>query len=101
MPDRYRKKPVEIDAVQWDGTAEAAAPIIEWALANNVTITYHCPDDDACRRDTHVLLVRTLEGVMSALPGDWIIRGIAGEFYPCKPSVFEQTYEPVEAQTNA
>ncbi|WP_233152667.1 hypothetical protein [Mycobacterium sp. NS-7484] len=101
MSDRYRKKPVEIDAVQWDGTAEAAAPIIEWAHANNVTITYNCPDGDACRRDTHVLLVCTLEGAMSALPGDWIVRGIKGEFYPVKPDIFAATYEPVEAQTNA
>jgi predicted HAD superfamily Cof-like phosphohydrolase len=91
-PQRFRKKPVEIEAVQWDGTAEAATPIIDWALQNNVTITYSCPDGAACRRDTHVLLVCTLEGSMAALPGDWIIRGIQGEFYPCKPDIFEATY---------
>ena len=39
--------------------------------------------------------ITTLEGVMIARPGDWIIRGVAGEFYPCKPEIFDQTYEPV------
>lgn len=41
------------------------------------------------------LLIPTLEGVMEAQPGDWIIKGVEGEFYPCKPSIFEATYEPV------
>jgi hypothetical protein len=94
---RYRKKPVEIDAMQFDGTPDTATQIIDWALANNVVITYHCPDGDACRRDSHVLHVSTLEGTMTALPGDWIIRGVAGEFYPCKPAIFAATYEPAVA----
>jgi hypothetical protein len=94
-PQRFRKKPVEIEAMQWDGTAEAATPIIDWALSNHVTIGYHCPDGDACRRDTHVLMVCTLEGAMSAVPGDWIIRGVQGEFYPCKPDIFAATYDAV------
>lgn len=94
-PQRFQKRPVEIEAVQWDGTAESATPIIAWALSNGVTISYYCPDGDACRRDTHVLIVSTLEGAMSALPGDWIIRGVKGEFYPCKPDIFEATYDPV------
>jgi hypothetical protein len=92
---KYRKKPVEIEAWQWDGTAETATPIIDWALGNGVTISYYCPDGYACRRDTHVLLVQTLEGAMSALPGDWIIRGVKGEFYPCKPDIFAATYDAV------
>lgn len=40
--------------------------------------------------------IETLEGVMHASPGDWIIKGVKGEFYPCKPDIFEQTYEPAE-----
>ena len=95
-PKRFRKKPVEIEAMQFDGAPSTATPIIDWALANDVTIGYHCPDGDACRRDSHVLLVSTLEGSMSALPGDWIIRGVQGEFYPCKPDIFAATYEPVD-----
>ena len=43
--------------------------------------------------------IHTLEGVMHADPGDWIIRGVQGEFYPCKPDIFEQTYEAVEEQS--
>lgn len=42
------------------------------------------------------ITILTLEGEMNASPGDWIIRGVQGEFYPCKPDIFEQTYEPVE-----
>jgi len=91
---RFRKKPVEIDAVQWDGTAEAATPIIDWALRNDVTINYYCPDE--CKQDAHVLLVSTLEGAMTAQPGDWIVRGIQGEFYPVKPDIFDATYEHAE-----
>jgi len=47
----------------------------------------------------YFLSVRTREGVMRADPGDWIICGVAGEFYPCKPEIFEATYEPVEKET--
>ena len=45
--------------------------------------------------DGHVIAIDTLEGEMHADPGDWIIRGVQGEFYPCKPDIFEATYEPV------
>ena len=91
-PTKYRKKPVVIEAMQYDGTAGRATEIIDWALSQGGTITYHC-DDGSCERDSHVLTVRTLEGAMTALPGDWIIRGVQGEFYPCKPDIFEATYE--------
>ena len=46
-------------------------------------------------------LVGTLEGVMQAKPGDWIIRGVQGEFYPCKPDIFAATYEPADADDHA
>ncbi len=49
------------------------------------------------RNPTNGIHISTLEGDMIASPGDWIIRGVAGEFYPCKPDIFEQTYEQVEA----
>jgi hypothetical protein len=89
-PKRYRKKPVEIQAMQWDGTAEGAGPIIDWVLTGPSTATYHCED---CERGIHVLLIRTLEGTMQANAGDWIIRGVRGEFYPCKPDIFVATYD--------
>lgn len=94
---RYRKKPVEIEAAQWDGTAEGAAPIINWAMMYDATIRYRCGDGDGCggMAGTHNLAVDTLEGTMLAGVGDFIIKGVAGEFYPCKASIFRETYEAV------
>ena len=95
----YRKKPVEIEAMQWDGTAPGATAVIDWVLSNDGTATYTCSDPDRCAAtggDTpHAIAIRTLEGTMRADLGDWIIRGVKGEFYPCKPDVFAATYEPV------
>lgn len=112
MARTYRKRPVVIEAEQWDGTATCAVQIIGWALANGGTIRYHdhaaapgCPgsheagpfrfcDQRGCDwTDTGAdLSIDTLEGTMTARPGDWIIRGVAGEFYACKPDIFEATY---------
>ena len=82
MP-RYRKKPVEIDAWQWNGQ-----PVREWPdwLQGNFDV-FHDPP-------SKFLSIRTLEGEMSARPGDWIIQGVKGEIYPCKPDIFQQTYDP-------
>lgn len=100
-PTRFRKLPVEIDAMQWNGTAESATPIIDWILRNGQTATYLCSNPDRCAEhngDTpHIISIRTLEGSMAATVGDWIIRGVANEFYPCKPEIFAATYEPAEA----
>jgi hypothetical protein len=83
---KYRKKPVEIDAVQWTG--ENLGAVLE--LLDKST------QDEIARVDgTRDLEISTLEGVMTARPGDWIILGLEGELYPCKSSVFEATYEPV------
>jgi len=96
----FRKKPIEIEAVQWDGTAEGATPIIDWILSSDATATYRCSNPDRCAEnggDTpHDIQIHTLEGVMTASVGDWIIRGVQGEFYPCKPDVFEATYEEIK-----
>ena len=90
---KYRKKPVEIEAMRWDGTAEGATPIIEWS---GWDVNYWC-DEGGCggTEGNHYLAIPTLEGRMLASPGDWIIKGVQGEFYPCKPDIFEQTYEVV------
>lgn len=93
-PKPYRKKPVVIEAMEWDGTAPEATLVIDWALSHGVTINYYCIED--CRADKHTLLVSTLEGSMSASPGDFIIKGVQGEFYPCKPDIFKATYEEVK-----
>jgi hypothetical protein len=96
---KYRKKPIEIEAAQWDGTAEGATPIIDWILANGDTATYRCSNPERCSEndgDTpHTIAIPTLEGTMHATVGDWIIRGVQGEFYPCKPDIFAATYDSV------
>ncbi|QXX74211.1 hypothetical protein [Methylovirgula sp. HY1] len=81
MP-KYRKKPVVIDAVQFNGKNTQA--IMIWAAGSTVVIRSGTPD---------CLTVATPEGDMLASLGDWIIRGVKGEFYPCKPDIFEATYE--------
>lgn len=73
---KYRKKPVEIEAFLWSSGCD----LPDWARNK---LTEH-------ERFAHI---DTLEGVMTASPGDYIIRGVAGEVYPCKPDIFEKTYE--------
>lgn len=95
MSTRYRKKPVVIDAVQWTG--ENTAEVIAFATRNPGTDT----ELRMIRPNAfdHKLSVETLEGYMNASPGDWIIRGVKGEFYPCKPDIFAATYEQADAPT--
>ena len=91
---RYRKKPIEVEAVRltaWDGLGNRTAE-----RCSLVTWLNNCGADFIDGFLDGKLLLRTLEGDMQASVGDWIIRGIAGEFYPCKPDIFEATYEPVE-----
>ena len=95
---KYRKKPVVIDAIQWDGTAENASVIIDWILSSGSrSARYHSPEERSdLSYGSPSISIDTLEGSMVASPGDYIIRGVQGEFYPCKPDIFEATYEPVE-----
>lgn len=86
---RYRKLPVEIDAVQFtDDTKDK----VFTHLLHNEKVSVSAGFNDA--REP-ILIIGTLEGSMTASLGDWIIKGIAGEFYPCKPDIFERTYEIV------
>lgn len=80
MP-KYRKKPVVIEAIQYDGT--------NWqTIANTFTeMSYDAIGGKPPR-------ILTLEGSMEVSVGDYVIRGIAGEHYPCKPDIFEKTYDP-------
>lgn len=81
-PQRYRKKPVEVDA--WRFTGDNGYEVMDWiADAGHSSMVVN-----------GALVIRTLEGEMRADPGDWVIKGVASEFYPCKPGIFEQTYEP-------
>lgn len=89
---KYRKKPVVIEARQLNNSLWSIKEIVDW-------IHYGLsPEAQAIAiwdRGT-TLTIKTLEGDMTASPGDWIIKGVKGEFYPCKPDIFEATYEPVE-----
>ena len=92
---KYRKKPVVIHAIQWNGLnfkeienfAGYGVAILEEVRKPNMDM--NIPGD-------YRLSIRTLEGVMDARKGDYIIRGVNGEYYPCKPDIFEKTYEKVE-----
>jgi hypothetical protein len=88
---RYRKKPVEIEAMQFTDLDSYMA-IVDWY---KVTNTSTLSVDEALAFRTPLMLIQTLEGTMAANPGDWIIRGVKGEFYPCKPDIFEATYQEV------
>lgn len=90
MSTRYRKKSVVVEAMHLDGhTVEVA----KWLTANGVKFYAKTHPADATQ---DAVIIDTLEGLMLASPGDWIIRGVKGEFYPCKPDIFEATYELAE-----
>ena len=82
--EKYRKKPVVIEAVQWTG--------------KNITEVLDFMDwRNAAHDAASGLTIRTLEGNHHASPGDFIIKGVNGEFYPCKPDIFEKTYEKISS----
>lgn len=87
----YRKKPVEVEARQFDHTDRSWKELIMWGHEYGVLIKYN----DATIGDPAHLLIHTLEGKMRADIGDWIIKGVANEFYPCKPDIFAATYDKV------
>ena len=84
-PRRFRKKPVVIEAMLFDGTRESSDSVLAWLGDSGWTAT----------RDDRGISFLTWEGTMLASPDDWIIRGVQGEFYPCKPDIFAATYEAV------
>ena len=79
---KFRKVAVVIDAVQFTGK-------------NDAEVLRFCPDARDPQDAKPNLIIPTAEGEMLASVGDWIIRGVEGEFYPCKPSIFAKTYEPI------
>jgi len=82
---KYRKRPVIIEAVQYDGTN--SNEIINWIESHGGEVGFSTY--------TQELVIRTLEGVMRASKDDYIIKGVKGEFYPCKPDIFNKTYEEI------
>ena len=92
-PKKYRKKPVVIEAWQYDGTWDS---INDWLTALGYDEDGDGTDGGpACYMGPNGLVIQTLEGDHHASPGDFIIRGVQGEFYPCKPDIFAATYEAV------
>jgi hypothetical protein len=85
---KFRKKPVTIDAMQFktnNDDGSSMREIEKWITDNGGKV----------RNDNTNLYIETLEGTHRADVGDWIIRGVKGEFYPCKPEIFDMTYEKV------
>lgn len=117
-PQKYTKKPVAIEAMQWDGTAQGATPIIDWILSSGGTARYVGVGEDHGLRYPHeqgritdprdgldypngkalptapaFIVIDTLEGAHRQNPYDFTIQGVAGEHYPCRVDIFEHTYE--------
>lgn len=90
MVKRYKTKPCEIEAIQWNGDnlgevkGFVGASLVAWEIVAM-----------EIGKEGFFLTIRTLEGDMRASLGDYIIKGLRGEFYPCKPDVFEKKYEQV------
>jgi hypothetical protein len=85
MMRRYTKKPVTIEAIQWDG--ENRKEIFDFCSVSYVNYSNAKLEPE--------LKIQTLEGPMIASVGDYIIKGVRGEFYPCKPDIFALTYDEV------
>lgn len=93
MSRKFRKKPVEIEAVQFDGSNHREVLVFMDPSMNEnsaaVSQSMQLP-----------LVIQTLEGRMRVSVGDWVIRGVKGELYPCKDDIFRMTYEPVDEATS-
>lgn len=95
MP-KYRKKPVEIEAFKYDGDligSDGKYYVPDWAvIAFKSRELFYKPGFNSPSE----LYIKTLEGDMHVSVGDYVIKGVQGELYPCKPDIFEQTYEEVK-----
>lgn len=95
---KYRKKPVVIEAFQYNGdliNADGKYYVPDWAVQAFEEGTIYFDSLDAAT-PPYELFIKTLEGVHHVSVGDYVIRGVKGELYPCKPDIFEETYEIVE-----
>lgn len=99
MGIQFRKKPVVIEAVRYEGKGNLypvdgkhGAPVWLWDALEKKTAEFTNGGDP--------LVIHTLEGDHTVSPGDWIIQGIKGELYPCKPDIFEATYEAAGEREN-
>lgn len=85
---KYRKKPVEIEAIQFEDNSDRILEIAEF-MGGDLRVNYE-------DKDNPYIPIETLEGTMKAHVGDYIIKGVKGEFYPCREDIFEQTYDKVD-----
>lgn len=85
---KYRKKPVVIEALQFLDEGERIQELSKFVDDQVLVVTYK-------DKENPKIILQTLEGVVFASVGDYIVKGVDGEFYPCKPTIFEQTYEEV------
>jgi len=88
---KFIKKPIEVEAFQFNGSSTHADELKKW-MSGEATPVPH----GIHTRDIVDLKIDKLEGVMTAKPGDWIIKGVEGELYPCKPNIFKANYDSVE-----
>jgi hypothetical protein len=103
--NQYRKKPVVITALRWNGRdgEEGLHEMLKFIQDGHENFDHlpKAPDDPHIQNGVGYtpsdgrLYIPTLEGTHAADPGDWIIRGVKGEFYPCKPDIFAATYDEV------
>lgn len=84
---RFVKRPVVIEAVRFYDPPESLEELLKFGLGKVIV--------DYSDSDTPLLKIPTLEGVMDAAEGDYIIKGVEGEFYPCKPQIFHKSYEQI------
>ena len=96
---KYRKKPVIIEAFQLTKDAALRYFIDKEPLPFGIGLSGSYHTERRSLYSAHAT-IKTLEGNMRAELGDWIIKGVKGEFYPCKPDIFEATYEAVEDSAN-
>lgn len=83
---KYRKNSIVVEAIQWDGTTESKYELFNWGNRSNFT---------PMRLKGDKVEIDTLKGTITASIGDFIVKGVNGEFYLCKPSIFKETHEEV------
>ena len=88
MIKKYRKKPLTIEAIQFADNADCILAIHKFIWQETTRVNYE-------DKDNPYIKIETLEGTIRAAVGDYIIKGVNGEFYPCKPNIFAKTYEEV------
>ena len=91
VPQRFTKRPVTIEAIQWDGTAQTLDDLTAWSRQHTLPGgIIPIPNADQDNR----LIIHPREGTMRGDVGDWVIKGVSNEFYACKPDIFNETYQP-------